>query len=91
MKSRLATKVIRNTNILDVSYVSNDPQVAANVIRTVVQSYLDFMDVIQKGTAGEISKVLTRERNEVAEKLNAQAGGAVGIPAEFGRPRFPFG
>jgi capsular exopolysaccharide synthesis family protein len=69
LECRLTTKVIKNTNVMEVSYLSKDPQVAANVVSTVVQAYLDFMDVVHKGTAGEISKVLTRELNDVAEKL----------------------
>jgi len=69
LHDNLTSKVIRATSILEVSYSSGNPQVAANVVRAVVQSYLDFMDRIQKGTAGEISRVLTKERNEVADKL----------------------
>ena len=42
---------------------------AVNVVRAVVQSYLDFMDRMHKGTAGEISRMLTKERDELAEKL----------------------
>jgi polysaccharide biosynthesis transport protein len=65
----LSSKVVRSTSILEVSYKSKDPKVAVNVVSAVVESYLDFMDRIHKGTAGEISRVLTRERNDVAEKL----------------------
>ncbi len=72
LQKNLTSKVIRATSILEVSYYSKDPQVAANVVSAVVQSYLDFMDRIHKGTAGEISRVLTKERNEVAEKLAAK-------------------
>ena len=43
---------------------------AVNVVRAVVQSYLDFMDRMHKGTAGEISRMLTKEREELAEKLS---------------------
>ncbi|HEY4760879.1 MAG TPA: polysaccharide biosynthesis tyrosine autokinase [Thermoguttaceae bacterium] len=69
LQNNMTSKAIRSTSILEVSYRSGDPQVAANVVRAIVQSYLDFMDRIRKGTAGEISRVLTKERNEVAEKL----------------------
>ena len=43
---------------------------AVNVVRAVVQSYLDFMDRMHKGTAGEISRMLTKEREELGEKLS---------------------
>ena len=44
--------------------------VAANVVRAIVQSYLDFMDHIHRGTAGEISRVLTTERKALLDELN---------------------
>ena len=69
LQKYLISKVIRSTSILEVSYCSKDPQVTANIVSAVVQSYLDFMDYMHKGTAGEISRVLTKERNEEAEKL----------------------
>lgn len=69
LQGNLTSKVVRATSILEVNYSSKDPQVAANVINAVVQSYLDFMDRIHKGTAGEMSRVLTNERNAVADKL----------------------
>ena len=70
LQGNLAAKTIRATSIIEISYRSKDPKVAANVVRAVVQSYLDFMDRMHKGTAGEISRVLTHERNELAEKLS---------------------
>jgi capsular exopolysaccharide synthesis family protein len=69
LQQNLNAKAIRMTSILEVSYRSKDPQVAVNVVQAVVQSYLDFMDRMHKGTAGEISQMLTRERQELAEKL----------------------
>ncbi len=66
----LTVKTLRSTTILEVDYRSTDPQVAVNVVRAIVQSYLDFMDKMRKGTAGEISRVLTQERSQVEEKLS---------------------
>jgi polysaccharide biosynthesis transport protein len=70
LQSNLTAKAIRSTSILEVSYKSKDPQVAVNVVRAVVQSYLNLMDRIHKGTAGDISRMLTKERAELAEKLS---------------------
>jgi len=70
LQGNLVVKAIRSTSILNVGYRSKDSRVAANVVRAVVQSYLDFMDRMHKGTAGEISRMLTHERNELAEKLS---------------------
>ncbi|MGW8257551.1 MAG: GumC family protein, partial [Thermoguttaceae bacterium] len=70
LQSNTTTHVVRSTNIIDIQYKSSNPQVAANVVRAIVDSYLEFMDRIHKGTAGEISRIMTRERDEVVEKLN---------------------
>jgi polysaccharide biosynthesis transport protein len=69
LQKNVSAQVMRYTSIIEVSYCSKDPRVAVNVVSAVVQSYLDFMDRIHRGTAGELSRILTQERNEVAEKL----------------------
>lgn len=69
LHANLTAKTIRNTSILKVNYRSKDPQVAVNVVRAIVQSYLDFMDRMHKGTAGEISRMLAQERDDVTNKL----------------------
>jgi polysaccharide biosynthesis transport protein len=69
LQGRLSAKAIRGTSILNVAYKSKDPEVAVRVVRAVVQSYLDFMDRMQKGTAGEISRILSKEREDHIEKL----------------------
>ncbi len=69
LQAHLTAKAIRSTSILDVEYKSLSPQVAANVVRAVVQSYLDFMDRMHRGTASEISRMLSHEREDLSEKL----------------------
>lgn len=69
LQSNIRSKAVRATNILEVSYRSRDPQVAANVVRAIVDSYLEFMDKIHKGTASEVARVLAQQRTEVAGKL----------------------
>jgi len=69
LQHNLYAKAIRATSILEVDYRSKDPRVAVNVVRAVVESYLDFMDRMHKGTAGEISRMLTHEREELSDKL----------------------
>ena len=61
LQAGLNVKTVRSTSILEVSYESKDPQVAMNVVQAVVQSYLDFMDSMHKGTAGELTRMLTKE------------------------------
>jgi capsular exopolysaccharide synthesis family protein len=69
LQKNLDAKVVRSTSILQIEYRSKNPQVAVNVVRAVVQSYLDFMDRMHKGTAGDLSRTLTHEREELSNKL----------------------
>ncbi len=72
LRANLFAKTIRNTSIIEVEYRSKNPQAAKNVVEAVIQSYLEFMDQMRKGTAGEISRVLTQERGKLADKLNTK-------------------
>jgi polysaccharide biosynthesis transport protein len=72
MKQNLTAKGLRSTSILEVSYNADSPQAAVNIVQAVVQSYLDFMDTMHKGTANELNRMLTQERNEIEEKLTSK-------------------
>ena len=70
LAKRLQAKSTRKTNFIEVSYRSRNPEAAAAVVSSVIQSYLDFIENNHKGTAGEIISVLTEERNELQVDLN---------------------
>lgn len=69
LQKGVSASAVRATSIVEVSYRSKDPQGAVNVVQAVVQSYLDFMDEIHKGTTGQVVAVLTQERGQVAERF----------------------
>ncbi len=72
LQKNLYARTVRSTSILEIGYKSQDPRAAANVVRAVVESYLDFMDQIHKGTTGEIRKILVQQRGDLADKLAAK-------------------
>lgn len=84
LREKVSSKAIRSTNILDVNYSSKDPRVAVNVVNAIVQSYLDFLDKTHKGAAGQISRVLTQERVELAEKLRRKQDELLAARRRFG-------
>jgi capsular exopolysaccharide synthesis family protein len=69
LQTNLSAKTLRSTNIIEIEYRSKDPAAAVAVVNAVVQSYLDFMDKTHKGTANAIISILSKEQNEVAQKL----------------------
>ena len=70
LRSGISANAVRATSIVEVGYRSKDPHGAVNVVHAVVQSYLDFMDEIHKGSTGQVVAVLTQERVQVAEQFN---------------------
>lgn len=69
---RLSASITRKTNIIDVSYRSRSPEAAAAVVRAIIQAYLDFVDENHKGTAGEITSLLTDKRDQIQATLTAK-------------------
>ncbi len=69
---RLSAKVTRKTNLVEVSYLSQDPEAASAVVRAVVQSYLDFVDKTHKGTASDFVDVLKTGYSQRQQELSAK-------------------
>lgn len=65
----MSAKTVRGTSILETSFRSKDPRVAVNVVNALVQSFLDFMDKMHKGSAGEDLTLLMQEQKATIEKL----------------------
>lgn len=84
LQKKLKVSVPQDTNILDISYQSKDPQVAVNVVNAITDAFLDFIDQTKKGTAAEISRVLTNERNEVSKKLEEKQKELIDARHKFG-------
>ncbi len=70
VRANLSVQAVRATSILQISYASKNPRVAADVVRAIVQSYLDLMDHFHRGTAGEIRCMLTTERKSLLDEFN---------------------
>ena len=66
----VSVRTVRATSILEISYLSQDPQVAANMVHAVVDSYIDFMDRIHKGATGQLSRHAFSERGQLADQLS---------------------
>ncbi|MBN1590811.1 MAG: polysaccharide biosynthesis tyrosine autokinase [Pirellulales bacterium] len=70
LKRNLSANSIPSTNILEISYLSKDPEVAVNVVNAVIDSYLEFLDDTHKGTTSEVRDLFTHQLAEVGQELN---------------------
>ena len=54
LRRNLSAKTVYGTNLIEIKYLSKDPEAAVEVVRAVVASYLNQLDEIHHQTAGEI-------------------------------------
>jgi capsular exopolysaccharide synthesis family protein len=67
--NRLKVDPITSTDILKVSYISQDPEQAAKVVNTLVKNYLENNLVVNKAEAVTARKFLEEQLPEVEEVL----------------------
>jgi succinoglycan biosynthesis transport protein ExoP len=72
IQSKLSVSNLRKTNIVEVSFRSEDPQAAVTVVNAVVDSYQEFMDKTYKRNATRSLEALKKSKDEVAAKLEAK-------------------
>ncbi len=69
ISENLSATVVKGTRIIEVGYISKDPDDAVAVVGAVVSSYVDFLDRTHKGSAGEFKNILTKEKDELELRL----------------------
>lgn len=69
VKQHLDARAVHQTNIITVQYRSKDPEAAVQMVNALVESYLEFMERMHKGTAADIVRVLTTEKDELRKQL----------------------
>ncbi|MHC4399071.1 MAG: polysaccharide biosynthesis tyrosine autokinase [Planctomycetota bacterium] len=70
VRRNLSVNLPRRENFLRVSYRSKDPHAAVTVVNAIVDSYLDYVNTMYQGTAGEDLEVLKAEFTKVERDLN---------------------
>jgi len=62
----------RKGNIITVEFQSKDPNTAAVVVDSVLDSYLKYMDETHQSNSKQYLEVLTGERNDLVAELNTK-------------------
>jgi uncharacterized protein involved in exopolysaccharide biosynthesis len=60
LAKNLSARGVRNTEIIDVRYLSQSPEAARGVVDAVVQAYLEFMEKHHKDVSVEIIAILNK-------------------------------
>ena len=69
LRDSISVSSARLTNVLSVRYTSKSPESAARVVGAVVESYLTFMRQTHRSNAKDALDVLTKEKEELEQKL----------------------
>ena len=69
IRANLSASIVRGTNIIEVSYLSKDPDAAVRVVEAVVRSYRDYLNRTHRGAAGEICRTLTNKMVEIEAEV----------------------
>ena len=82
--SNLSTNARRGTNILDISYLSRDPETAAAVVDALLTSYVDYMNKLHKDASRDILDSLTTEKRNLDEQIDLAQKQLMAIRRSFG-------
>jgi len=69
LSEELSAQAVRRTNLIEVAFRSRDPEAGADVVRAVVDSYLDFVERHHKDVSVEVASMLNQEREGVERQL----------------------
>lgn len=69
LSEHLDAGLIRNTNIIELTYRSKAPQAAEAVVAAIVDSYMDFMKKNHQDISVELLEVLNKEHQQVQTQL----------------------
>ncbi|WP_310486951.1 polysaccharide biosynthesis tyrosine autokinase [Chamaesiphon sp. VAR_69_metabat_338] len=69
LQSKLAIKLIGGADILQVSYKDNDPQLAAKVVNTIMQIYIENDIAVTRAEAENVSQFMARQLPQTRRSL----------------------
>ncbi len=69
IRANLSAAIVRGTNIIEISYLSKDPDAAVCIVEAVVRSYRDYLNRTHRGAAGDICRTLTKKMVEIEAEI----------------------
>jgi polysaccharide biosynthesis transport protein len=71
---RLKVKSLRGTDVLAISYVHHDPKLAADIVNTLINTYLENNIRVNRTEAVAAREFITRQLPEVEARVSAAEG-----------------
>ena len=77
----LPLKNKKNTNVITISYKSKDPELAYNVVSSVIKNYIELHKEINSYKSKSDKAIIEKEYNRVKNELNKSVNAAGGLPS----------
>lgn len=71
----------KNTNVITISYKSKDPELAYNVVSSVIKNYIELHKEINSYKSKSDKAIIEKEYNRVKSELNKSVNAAGGLPS----------
>ncbi len=71
-RDRLSVSTARMTNVMTVSYLSSDPEIAYHSVSAHLAAYREFMDLMHQDTSRVLLGILTTEKTTLENELRAR-------------------
>ena len=71
----------KNTSVISISYKSKDPELAYNVITSVINNYIELHREINSYKSKSDKEIIEREYNRVKGELNKSVNASGGLPS----------
>jgi capsular exopolysaccharide synthesis family protein len=84
LRSKIAVRSLRLTNVIEIAYGSRSPQAAEAVVQALLDSYTEFMKSNHQTVAEELVTILRKERHEVEQQLRLKERQLVDARRRFG-------
>ncbi|MEA1952678.1 MAG: polysaccharide biosynthesis tyrosine autokinase [Planctomycetota bacterium] len=86
--ANLSASIVRGTNIIEISYLSKDPDAAVRIVEAVVRSYRDYLNRTHRGAAGDICRTLTKRMVEIEAEITRKEQETLAARSRMGDIRF---
>ena len=70
----------KNTNVVTITYKNSKPDVAYNVVNSIIKNYIELHKDIHTEKAKSDQKIIEKEYNKAKENLNKKINNASGLP-----------
>ena len=71
----------KNTNVINISYKSKDPELAYNIISSVIKNYIELHKEINSYKSKSDKAIIEKEYNRVKKELDKSVNTAGGLPS----------